>query len=249
MLVLCNPHPFNPYPSVKGLHEDLAWWAYKLASPLLRPIPVPTVPNDIQAFSDASSGFGIAITIQDRWRAWRLIPGWQTLDGERDIGWAEAIGFELLIRSIPGSGHARGNFKVYGDNRGVVEAWWNFRSKNKATNQVFRRIHDFLEQFDHSFSVHSAYVPSKTNPADPPSRGLYPPTSLLLPRLQLPANIDRFVVDATLPFTPTEIRLFREGGYHTSSILADRIGRFLKDDRSQEPNVLVIHQQWVGKGV
>jgi hypothetical protein len=237
MLVLCNPHPFNPYPSVKGLHEDLEWWTYKLASPLLRPIPAPIIHHDIQAFSDASSGVGIAITIQDRWRAWRLVPGWQTLDGERDIGWAEAVGFELLIKSIPGSGYSCGNVKVYGDNKGVVEAWWNFRSKNKATNQVFRRIHTFLEQFNHAFSVQSAYVPSKTNPADPPSRGLYPPTRLLLPGLQVPADIDRFVVDATLPFTPTEIRFFREGRYPTSSVLADRIGRFLEDDYSQELDV------------
>ena len=76
--------------------------------------------HDIQAFSDASSGFGIAITIGDRWRAWRLIPGWQSLDGKRDIGWAEALGFELLIRSIIGFGYVSGHFKVYGDNKGVV---------------------------------------------------------------------------------------------------------------------------------
>ena len=240
MLVLCGSNPFVLYSSIKGVHEDLSWWTHKLASPLFRPIPSPLELHDIQAFSDASSGFGIAITIRDRWRAWRLIPGWQTLDGERDIGWAEAVGFELLVKSIPRFGCVSGHIKVYGDNKGVVEAWWNFRSKNRATNQVFRRIHTFLEHFNHSFSIHSAYVPSKANPADPPSRGFYPPTELLLPEIQLPADLSRFVVDATLPYTPTEIRLFRENRYPPA--IANRIDRFLRGDNPNElgspsPNV------------
>ena len=233
MLALCSPKPFQTYTDVKGLHEDLRWWVLKLAAPLCRPIPAPCDLHDLRAFSDASSGVGIAITIRNRWRAWRLIPGWNTLDDEQDIGWAEAVGFELLVRSIPGLGHTSGHFKVYGDNKGVVEGWWNFRSKNKATNRVFRRIHSFLEQFDSSLSIHSAYVPSQSNPADPPSRGVYPPTELLLPEVQLPADLDRFIVDSTLPFTPTEIRLFREGRY--SAVGAKRIGKFLSDDHSQQP--------------
>jgi hypothetical protein len=226
MLVLGGLHPFTLYSSPKGLLEDLSWWTLRLASPLFRPIPSPLEIYDLQAFSDASSGFGIAVTIRDRWRAWRLIPGWQTLDGARDIGWAEAVGFELLVKSIPGFGCLSGHVRVYGDNKGVVEGWWNYRSKNAATNRVFRRIHSFLEPFNHSLSIHSAYVPSKNNPADPPSRGLYPPLELLLPDIQLPADLSRFIIDATLPYSPTEIRLFRENRYPAE--LANRIERFLK---------------------
>ena len=230
MLVLCGSHPFVLYSPPKGLLEDLSWWTHRLAFPLSRPIPSPLDPHDIQAFSDASSGFGIAITIHDRWRAWRLIPGWRTLDGERDIGWAEAVGFELLVKSIPGLGGVGGHFKVYGDNKGVVEGWGNHRSKNRATNQVFRRIHSFLESFGHSFSIQSAYVPSKDNPADPPSRGIYPPIELLLPEIQLPADLGRFIIDSTLPYSPTEIRLFRENRYPTA--IAVCIDQFLKSDNS-----------------
>jgi hypothetical protein len=173
--------PFTLFLPAKGISKDLAWWVLKLSASVSRPIPAPLPLSDIYAFSNASSGFGIAITIRGRWRAWRLIPGWQMLDGSQDIGWAEAIGFELLIRTIPWLGSASGCFRVYGDNKGVVEGWWNFRSRSKPTNPVFRRIHAFLEQFDHSLSIHSAYVPSKANPADPPSRGIYPPIELLLP--------------------------------------------------------------------
>lgn len=229
MLKLCNPHPFRRFRPTKGISEDLAWWSTKLASVLSRPIPAPRTLSPINAFSDASSGVGIAITIQNRWRAWRLIPGWKELDGGgRDIGWAEAIGFELLVRTIPRIAGSSGHFKVFGDNKGVVEGWWNSRSRSKATNLVFRRVHDFLEQFDHSLSIISAYVPSSHNPADPPSRGLYPPADLLLPEIQLPAGLDRFIVDATFPYSPTEIRLFREGRYPPA--LAVLIEHALGDD-------------------
>ena len=227
MLVVCSSHPFTLYSTVKGLPEDLSWWVLKLASPVCRPIPAPLELHDLQAFSDASSSFGIAVTIQGRWRAWRLIPGWKTLDGQRDIGWAEALGFELLVKSIHRLGYSSGHFKVYGDNRGVVEAWWNFRSKNRATNGVFRRVHSFLEQFNHDFSIHSAYVPSEDNPADPPSRGIYPPAGLLLPEIQLSDDLSRFIVDATFPFTSTELRLFKENRYPPA--FADRFNESFRD--------------------
>ena len=54
--------------------------------------------EDYGTFADASSGFGIAIVIEDCWRAWRLILGWNT-EG-RDIGWAEAVVFEFLIHAV-----------------------------------------------------------------------------------------------------------------------------------------------------
>ena len=230
MLSICGSHAFVLYSPVKGVSDDLAWWAFKLSSALSRPIPSPLPISDMHAFSDASSGVGIAIVIGERWRAWRLIPGWQSLDGFRDIGWAEALGFEFLVKTIPRVGGPSGRFKVFGDNKGVVEGWRNFRSKNKPTNLVFRRVHSFLEQFNHSLSIVAAYVPSAFNPADPPSRGIYPSVELLLPEIPLPPGLDRFVVDSTHPYSPTEIRLFREGRYPPA--LALGIDRFLRDGGS-----------------
>lgn len=57
-------------------------------------IPGPATVTDSNAFSNASSGVGISIVISSQWRVWHLIPGWNVED--RDIGWAEAVGFELL---------------------------------------------------------------------------------------------------------------------------------------------------------
>ena len=113
-----------------------------------------------------------------------MAEGWKTRG--RDIGWAEAIGFELLVRSLIGlKGGSR--FIVYGDNQGVVEGWANGRSRNVETNSVFRRVHDVIET--HQSSVVVRYVPSANNPADGPSRGIFPTDSLLLPPMDLPEAV------------------------------------------------------------
>ena len=168
---------------------------------------------DVGAFSDASSGIGIAIIIGRYWRAWRLIPGWQTLDGQRDISWAEAIGFECLVRCLSDINQGSRHFLIYGDNKGVVEGWWNGRSHNSEVNNVFKRIHDLSPDDNSGHSFHTVYVQSKSNPADKPSRGVYPSTKLLLPPIQLPASLKRFLVDSQEQYTPTEQRLCREGRY------------------------------------
>jgi hypothetical protein len=214
MLGIFHNSPFLPRHSPKGLRADLEWWISRLKQPRIsRAIPYPVPLYDTQAFSDASSEIGIAITVGDRWRAWRLIPGWQTLNGQRNIGWAEAIAFECLVRHLLGIKGERRHFITHGDNQGVVEGWRNRRSRNKEVNNVFKRMHDCVTNGTVGHTFHTSYVRSESNPADAPSRGIYPPTSLLLPPIQLPAELDCFIVDSESPFTPTERRLHKEGRY------------------------------------
>jgi hypothetical protein len=108
MLGLFTHCPFALRSAVKGISSDMEWWASLLIRPTLQcSIPRPVNLYDIGAFSDASSGVGIAIVVQGRWRIWRLIPGWQTLDGKRDIGWAEPQ--RLLASSVLSTSSAAGN--------------------------------------------------------------------------------------------------------------------------------------------
>ena len=165
-------HPFVPHHAPKHLKEDLTWWLSKLSQPSLsRRIPGNRPIFDLQASSDASSSVGIGIVIGQRWRAWRLLPGWKAAG--RDIGWAEAVGMELLVHTIlqEQEGPLPG-IKVYGDNTGVIEGWWSGKSRNPETNRVFKRLHRLLEEHD-SFLA-TEYVNTNQNPADGPSRGIYP---------------------------------------------------------------------------
>ena len=184
--------PFASHHPPRNTNDDLLWWISTLSSQKLsRRIPGPCDVEDYGAFSDASSGVGIAIVIANRWRAWRLIPGWDT-EG-RDIGWAEAIGFEFLVLAVLAFSQPGQHFRLFGDNRGVVEGWWKGRSRNRQTNVVFRRVHDILSA--HKCTIITRYVTSKENPADAPSRGVYPPHSLLLPRIPIPDALQYLVAD------------------------------------------------------
>jgi hypothetical protein len=207
LLGIFHDRPFMPRTAPRDTADDLQWWSKTLAQPnLTRAIHGPHTITDLEAYSDASSAMGIGITIGKKWRAWRLLPGWNK-DG-KDIGWAEAIGFELLISSLLASHPPSGHLKVYGDNRGVVEGWWNGRSRNKPTNMVFRRIH--RKTADANCTIYSRYIPSKDNPADGPSRGIYPPRRDLLPQIHIIPELQRFITDFDAELNPTELRLRRE---------------------------------------
>ncbi|TFY79851.1 hypothetical protein EWM64_g4163 [Hericium alpestre] len=155
----------------------------------------------------ASSGMGIAITIGNHWRAWRLLPNWHTDD--RNIGWAEAVGFEFLTRTLIAArsctdGLTPSHAVVYGDNKGIVEGWWNGRSCNPQINGVFKHVHAVLEA--KHLLVHSRYVRSASNPADAPSHGHYPPTCLLIAPIPIPAELQLLVVDYDSPPHHTELK-------------------------------------------
>ncbi|KAG6329877.1 hypothetical protein ID866_9212, partial [Astraeus odoratus] len=88
------------------------------------PISTPPSLTDLQAFSDASSGMDIGIVIGSKWRAWHLCPGWQHKHGSsRDIGWAEAISFELLVCTVNAILNNNTSFIAFGNNTSVVKGW------------------------------------------------------------------------------------------------------------------------------
>jgi len=118
MLQLWADKPLLLRRPAKGLASNLLWWTTLLQQDFVGcAIPRPLPLHDPKAFSDASSSFGIAIVIGQYWRAWTLKPGWNTLNRERDIGWAEAVGFEFLIRYLIHLGEKERHFRVFGDNQ------------------------------------------------------------------------------------------------------------------------------------
>ncbi|KAG6849858.1 hypothetical protein C0991_010982, partial [Blastosporella zonata] len=75
------------------------------------------------------------------------------------------------------------------------------------------RIHDFLNRERRGEHIHTLYIPSSDNPADAPSRGLYPPRSRLLRPVLLPEGLGRFVVDASSNLSPRERQAIHTGSY------------------------------------
>ena len=225
MLSTCTKQPFAPHRPSNGVAEDLRWWHRKILSQtFIRTIHPPPVFQDLEAFSDASSGVGIGIVIRQRWRAWRLLPGWKCTNGKRDIGWAEALGFELLICAVDTVLDEEQHIKVYGDNTGIIEGWRVGRHHNATVNAIFREVHKFLETAKRIRSIAPHYVPSADNPADPPSRGIYGPIHLILPPFPIPEHARDFIVDATTPLSARELRALREGYYSSmASKTLDRI--------------------------
>ncbi|CAA7265210.1 unnamed protein product [Cyclocybe aegerita] len=161
--------------------------------------------------------------------------GWKA--NNRDIGWAEAVGFFFLVITLRNACHHPGiHYAVYGDNRGVVEGWWKGRSRNWPTNSIFRMVHTFSQE--NSLTAHTRYVPSKENPADGPSRGEYGTTQDLLPAINIPNHLQHYVVDFDTPHTPTELRLAREG---KAALAAPRISpatRLLQRQSTSEGQIL-----------
>jgi len=168
MLGIFHHSPHLPCTPPRQLPTDLDWWTSELSKPSIgRDIPTVHEVRDIAAFSDANSSTGIAIIIGKRWRAWKLLPGWNT--DKRDIGWAEAIGFELLAQTIAHlhSSNQEEHFKIYRDNQGVVNGWKRGRSINPHVNKIFKCITALLRAT--GITLHTRYIQSAKNPADDPS--------------------------------------------------------------------------------
>ncbi|KAJ3494034.1 hypothetical protein NMY22_g20129 [Coprinellus aureogranulatus] len=182
-LGLAFNRPFFPLRPPKQVRGELEWWATCLQGPTLkRSVVIPDALLDIGAFSDASTGTGIGIVVGDRWRAWRLLPGWRTRGGQRDIGWAEAVGFLFLILTVTKLVPAGTPLRLWGDNEGVVKAWRNRRSRNAATNGVFKLALDHLEEHGFDGCVYARLCPNGAEPCRRPLLEVSTPsTQLLLP--------------------------------------------------------------------
>jgi hypothetical protein len=191
MLGIFGNKPFMPHRQPRGTIDELRWWLHALNS--RPPIPIPHHPFavDHRAFSDASTGYGLAIIIGNRWRTWRLHKHWK--QNGRDIGWAESVAFELLVRTLLTIDRSSTPLTAYCDNQGVVDGWKKGRSRNTPTNATFRRIHNILASPPRR--VFTKYVASADNPAYGPSRSKFSPTTLLLPRIPIPKEISGHVLD------------------------------------------------------
>jgi hypothetical protein len=159
----------TPGPSVL---TDIHWWRTQLAAEFCGSVlsvlskPPPISPADF--WVDASSSWGIGIVFEGEWDAWKFLEDWDT-DG-RNIGWAEFVAVELGLLFAIHKGHSDTHFLLKSDNQGVIHAIKGGKSRSPVQNLVLQNITSLLSH--HRLWISSSYVPSLSNLADPPSRGL-----------------------------------------------------------------------------
>jgi hypothetical protein len=171
--------------------EDLSWWKVALSAEwcgiLIKPHP-PEWPKPF--FVDASMSWGISLSLWSCWLAWPLLNGWE--GDRRTIGWAKFVALETTVLTALNTRIKGATLLVQSDNKGVVGAFSAGFSRSSAQNAVLRCILLLLYKKDLWLRV--IWIPSADNPADGPSRGVFPPGSRLLPfPPKLPHSLCQFV--------------------------------------------------------
>lgn len=176
--------PFLSLAVSTSLAADIDWWKHAFDSPFLgSTIAIPPAPLSLPIFVDASTSWGIGILINNKWAAWKLLPG-ALLDG-RGIGWAEMVAVELAV-SLLCSAHPRNShFLIHSDNQGVIGAISSSFSRGASQNSSLSRLSSVL--LNHDSFLTTKYIATALNPADPVSRGF------------LPADGDRLKTGVVLP--------------------------------------------------
>lgn len=166
----CSPRARLHLPT--GVRQDLLWTLDLLQRlPNELPLRQPT-PQDVMWWGDASTSFGIGVTLGSAWGVWAWAENLGVGPGkEFDIAWAEAIAVEvgLLMAEHHGVTAPGARFLVRSDNQAVVAVVNKGRSASTNTNTVLRRL--FRHCADLRVALWAEYVPSRDNIADALSRG------------------------------------------------------------------------------
>ncbi len=161
------PNKFVSHHVPTPVVNDLKLWFNALSITSYRRSLRPRMVQDVDAWIDASTSWGIGIVVGRKWAAWKLKDGWNS-DG-RDIGWAETIAIELFAMWLSTTDLSDCEAPVHGDNTGSIEAHKKGRSRNIHRNSSILRLSNHLMALNISLSP--VYVTSEDNRADPISRG------------------------------------------------------------------------------
>jgi hypothetical protein len=150
-----------------------------------------------EIFVDAS-WFGVGFVInEDHWVAWTFKRGRPEIpngpDGRIVMSWAEIIAAELGIRTLIAAGYHKTAIILRSDNYGVIMALSRHTwTRNYGVDEILQRILRLCANV--GLIVIPVWVPTRCNPADGPSRGLYPPQKLRFGYVpELPHYLQTFI--------------------------------------------------------
>jgi hypothetical protein len=185
---------YHPRYAPASVKSDLLWWSSWLNSAHgPRSLKPRGRTQDLDLWVDASTSWGIGLCVGQSWDAWRLrlLPGWEGQG--RDIGWAEAVAIELVIRVLEAMGLENASVLICSDNQGVIGSFARGRGRIFQVNHVIRRAETIGLATNVSHEL--TYVRSELNRADPLSRGeLGPLSRQVASHVQLPEELIPFLV-------------------------------------------------------
>lgn len=155
----------HPPPSMIA---DIKWWQLQLRTPNVPRDLTPRAFADLAISVDASTDWGIGVTIGSLWCAWKILSGWR--GPSRDIGWLEGLAVELTCYLLEAKGIRDSQVLINSDNQGIIGAFGKGRSRNFQVNLSIRRSGTCLYACNNTLDLR--YVKSEDNPADPISRGI-----------------------------------------------------------------------------
>jgi hypothetical protein len=182
--------------------EDIQWWSDRLNEDFLG-LHIKEIPplSSVALFVDASTTWGIGLIIDGKWLAWELKSGWKGSNNERNIGWGEMVAVELALRTLVSSGFKNTRVLIRSDNEGVVGALKKGSSRGHEQNLILRKIVELIQE--HGIWVDCTWISTHNNPADGPSRGIFPPRSGLYHKPpKIPRHLDGLIHRSVTPNDP-----------------------------------------------
>ena len=180
--------------------EDLSWWRQRLQSSFVGlKIIHPPAPLTNSLSVDASTSWGIGLVLDGRWLAWQFKDNWKS-EG-REIGWAEMVAIELALHTLITAKFTKCHLIIRSDNQGVVGALKAGKSRGTQQNLILREIVKLIQ--DNELWISTIWIPTSENPADDPSRGIFPGKDLLYafpPRL--PFHLTSYIHKAVDYYDP-----------------------------------------------
>jgi hypothetical protein len=149
---------------------------------------------------DASS-YGVGLVFGQRWLAWRFAQGHPAIpvgpDGIIIMSWAELVAVELGVMTLIEAGYHDARVVIRSDNLGVVNALREGRWKpHYDLDGILKRIVRLCQKSKLDLVVR--WVSTKVNPADKPSRGVFPPAALALSQAPvLPVHLMGFLTQVS----------------------------------------------------
>ncbi|CAA7261238.1 unnamed protein product [Cyclocybe aegerita] len=149
-----------------------------------------------QIFVDASA-YGVGLIFDNFWLAWTFTPDHPLIplgpDDKIIMSWAELIAVELGVLTLLAAGYQNVKITLRSDNEGVVMALkkraWTPRF---GLNDILQRVLRLCDEGE--IDLRPLWVWTKKNPADAPSRGMYPdPWLMFKHRPDIPKHLAGFL--------------------------------------------------------